>query len=96
MWTRYLTRVLLIGMIWSLCVVCGTASVPTPSPSSSSQTQHVVLVYERACLDSVTLTDRARVEVPVDADGRPVIAQARIDGILVTYKADCGRYEVRK
>lgn len=40
--------------------------------------------------------DRARLEAPLKEDGRPDMSKRMLYGVVVTYKPECGRIEIRK
>ena len=58
--------------------------------------QYTVAVWDRTCLDKVTLKEESSMEAPVGDDGRPEMSKLKLLNVLVTTAKGCQfRYEVR-
>lgn len=59
--------------------------------------QYTVVVWDRACLDKVELSDDSKLEAPTYYDGSPNIKEATLTHVKVTFTKNCtSRLEVRK
>jgi hypothetical protein len=57
--------------------------------------QFAVAVWDHTCLEKVDLGLKSTMEAPLNSDGTPDLAHARVLNLPVTYKANCFHIEVR-
>ena len=63
---------------------------------ADSPPQRAIFVVEGSCLTAVTLMPGSRLEIPLDKDGRPESKMGTLVGVRVSYRKDCGKYEVSR
>jgi hypothetical protein len=53
------------------------------------------MVWDKTCIDSVLPSEHLSLEAPLGADGKPDMRHAYVRGVLVTFRTNCGRIEIR-
>lgn len=62
----------------------------------ANSNQKTVVVWDGTCLVEFIRTPRTRLVAPTDKDGKPIMAQIKLEGLDVVYKPGCYHYEVKK
>lgn len=58
--------------------------------------QYTMIVWDHACIESISLTEKAYMEAPADSDGQPDMSKARLFGTKVKLTKGCQfRYDIR-
>jgi hypothetical protein len=60
-----------------------------------SPPKHAVLVFDSACLTTVTKGENTKLEVPLNDKGEPQYKEGRAINVHITFNKECGHYEFR-
>jgi hypothetical protein len=60
-----------------------------------SPSKRAILVFDSACLTTVTKGENTKLEVPLNDKGEPQYKQAHAINVHITFDKGCGHYEFR-